>query len=35
VKELLEDNHELSEEIEKAIKQKLAGGEGLPVQAGE
>ena len=35
VKELLEDNHELSEEIEKAIKHKLAGGEGLPIQAGE
>jgi recombination protein RecA len=35
VKELLEDNHELAEEIEKAIKSKLAGGEGLPVQAGE
>jgi recombination protein RecA len=35
VKELLQDNPELSEQIEAKIKAKLAGGEGLPVQAGE
>lgn len=35
VKELLEDNPELAEQIEAKIKAKLVGGEGLPVQAGE
>ncbi|MEN9510749.1 MAG: hypothetical protein RLZZ370_568, partial [Bacteroidota bacterium] len=32
VKELLQDNPELSEQIEAKIKAKLAGGDGLPVQ---
>jgi recombination protein RecA len=35
VKELLQDNPELADQIEAKIKAKLAGGEGLPVQAGE